>query len=206
MGISFLATHLSIVPTETDSVLSQMTRLITGNGAIYYWVQFFTMMILVLAANTGYQDFPRLSSFLARDGFLPRWMQNRGDRLVYSSGIVVLAVLASVIVVVFGADEIAMLPLYALGVMMSFTLSQAGMVRLMGKVSLVPPGEEVHTHATTIHYEAGWWWKRGVNAVGAMTTGLVFVVLVATKFVEGAWIIAIAIPLIVWMLRSIQTH
>jgi hypothetical protein len=161
---------------------------------------------LVLAANTGYQDFPRLSSFLARDGFLPRWMQNRGDRLVYSSGIVVLAVLASLIVFVFGADEIAMLPLYALGVMMSFTLSQAGMVRLMGKVSRIPPGEELHTEATVIHYEAGWWWKRGLNAIGAATTGLVFIVLVATKFVDGAWIIAIAIPLLVLFLRSIHTH
>lgn len=206
MGISFLATHLSIVPTETDSVLSQMTRLITGNGFIYYWVQFFTMMILVLAANTGYQDFPRLSSFLARDGFLPRWMQNRGDRLVYSSGIVVLAALASIIVIVFGADEIAMLPLYALGVMMSFTLSQAGMVRLMGKVSRIKPGEELHTNATIIHYERGWWWKRGLNAIGAVTTGVVFVVLVATKFADGAWIIAIAIPLLVLFLQSIHKH
>ncbi|MEZ4661447.1 MAG: hypothetical protein R2911_28185 [Caldilineaceae bacterium] len=99
-----------------------------------------------------------------------------------------------------------MLPLYALGVMLSFTLSQAGMVRLMGKVSRVPVGEEMQTGATTIHYEAGWWWKRYVNAVGAVTTGIVFVVLVATKFVEGAWIIAIAIPLIVLMLKSIRNH
>ncbi|MBX3015405.1 MAG: APC family permease [Caldilineaceae bacterium] len=206
LGISFLATHLAIVPTETDSVLSQMTRLVTGGGFLYYWVQFFTMMILVLAANTGYQDFPRLSSFLARDGFLPRWMQNRGDRLVYSSGILVLAFLASLIVLIFQADEIAMLPLYALGVMLSFTLSQAGMVRLMGKVSKVPPEEEFHTGATVIHYERGWWWKRALNTIGAITTGIVFIVLVATKFVDGAWIIALAIPLIVLFLRSIHGH
>ena len=89
LGIAFLATHLAIVPAENDSVLSQMTRLIAGNGILYYWVQFFTMLILVLAANTGYQDFPRLSSFLANDGFLPRWLQNRGSRLFFSSGIVV---------------------------------------------------------------------------------------------------------------------
>lgn len=206
VGISFLATHLAIVPTHTDSVLSQMTRTVSGDGFLYYWVQFFTMMILILAANTGYQDFPRLSSFLARDGFLPRWMQNRGDRLVYSSGILVLALLASLLVLVFQADEIAMLPLYALGVMMSFTLSQAGMVRLMGKVSRVPRGESVQTDWTTIHYEPGWWWKRGVNAVGATATGIVLVVLVATKFVEGAWIIVLAIPLIVWMLSAIHGH
>lgn len=206
LGISFLATHLAIVPTETDSVLSQMTRMVTGGGLLYYWVQFFTMMILILAANTGYQDFPRLSSFLARDGYMPRWMQNRGDRLVYSSGIVVLAGLASIIVVTFGANEIAMLPLYALGVMLSFTLSQAGMVHLMGQVGRVPPGETVETAATVIHYEPGWWWKRGVNAVGAVTTGVVLIVLMATKFMEGAWIIVITIPLLVLLLRSIKAH
>ena len=206
LGISFLATHLAIVPSHDDSLLSQMTRIVSGGGFLYYWVQFFTMMILILAANTGYQDFPRLSSFLAHDGFLPRWMQNRGDRLVYSSGILVLAILSSLLVVLFRADEIAMLPLYALGVMMSFTLSQAGMVVLMGKVSKVPPGREVHTGATTIHYESGWWWKRAVNSVGALTTGIVLLVLIATKFVEGAWIIVLAIPAIVWMLRAINDH
>jgi amino acid transporter len=206
LGISFLATHLSIVPSEEDSVLSQLTRMVAGSGPVYYWVQFFTMMILILAANTGYQDFPRLSSFLARDGYLPRWLQNRGSRLVFSSGILVLAALSSLIVYVFRADEIAMLPLYALGVMLCFTLSQAGMVHLMGRVAKVKPGESVHTGATVIHYESGWWWKRGVNAVGSVTTGLVFVVLVVTKFSEGAWLVAIAIPLIVYMLHSIHKH
>lgn len=206
LGISFLATHLAIVPQAAESVLSQMTHTITNGGFLYYWVQFFTMMILILAANTGYQDFPRLSSFLARDGFMPRWMQNRGDRLVFSSGIVVLAILASILVVVFQADEIAMLPLYALGVMLSFTLSQAGMVHLMGRVGRVPPGETVETGATVIHYERGWRWKRTVNAVGAVTTGVVLVVLMATKFVEGAWIIVLAVPLLILMLRSIKAH
>jgi amino acid transporter len=206
LGISYLATHLAIVPAEGDSVLSQMTRMIAGNGFLYYWVQFFTMMILILAANTGYQDFPRLSSFLANDGFLPRWLQNRGSRLVFSSGILVLALLSATLVVIFRADEIAMLPLYALGVMLCFTLSQAGMVRLMGRVGKTPPGEALHTHATVIHYESGWWWKRGLNAVGAVTTGIVFVVLVVTKFTEGAWLVAIAIPLLVFWLRSIHRH
>jgi amino acid transporter len=206
MGISFLATHLAIVPVSDDSVLSQMTRLVSGNGILYYWVQFFTMMILILAANTGYQDFPRLSSFLARDGFLPRWMQNRGDRLVFSSGILVLTLLSSLLVVIFQADEIAMLPLYALGVMLSFTLSQAGMVVLMGKISRVPRGEEVHTGATTVHFEPGWWWKRGVNAVGAVTTGLVLIVLIATKFVEGAWLIVVTVPALVWLLEAVNKH
>ncbi len=206
IGISFLATHLNLVPNERDSILSQMTRTVTGGGFLYYWVQLFTMLILILAANTGYQDFPRLSSFLAKDGFLPRWLQNRGDRLVYSYGIIVLAIVASAIVVVFDADEIAMLPLYALGVMLSFTLSQAGMVRLMGKVGRVPAGEEVHTGATIIHYEKGWWWKRAVNAVGATATFIVLLVLLATKFLEGAWIIVVAVVLLIWLFRSVKTH
>ena len=206
IGISFLATHLELVPHEGETILSQMTRRITGEGAMYLWVQAFTALILFLAANTGYQDFPRLSSFLARDGFLPRWLQNRGDRLVFSSGIVVLSVLASIIVIIFQANEIAMLPLYALGVMLSFTLSQAGMFRLMGKVGRLEPGESTNTEVTTIHHERGWRWKRALNAVGALTTGIVFVILAATKFVEGAWIVALLIPLLVAMFYAISDH
>ncbi len=206
LGISFLATHLSIIPREEDSVLSQLTRLVAGNGLLYYWVQLFTMLILVLAANTAYQDFPRLSSILAHDGFLPRWMQRLGSRLVFSYGILVLAGFASIIVVVFQANEIAMLPLYALGVMLGFTLSQSGMVKLMGRVGKVQPGETVRTLATEIHYEPGWQWKRAINLVGAITTGIVFIVLMATKFTEGAWLIVVAIPLQVLLFRSIKNH
>lgn len=207
VGISFLATHLNLVPMEEgESVLSQMTRLITGRGFLYIWVQTFTALILFLAANTGYQDFPRLSSFLARDGFLPRWLANRGDRLVFSSGIAVLTVVSSIIVVVFRANEIAMLPLYALGVMLSFTLSQAGMVVLMGKIGRLKPGEKTFTGVTEIHYEPGWRWKRAVNFVGAVTTGIVFLILVATKFMEGAWIVAVLIPLLVAMFYTIHRH
>lgn len=206
-GITFLATRLHLVPVEEgESILSQMTRAITGGGFLYYWVQFFTMMILILAANTGYQDFPRLSSFLARDGFMPRWMQNRGDRLVYNAGIIVLAVVSSIIVVIFQADEIGMLPLYALGVMLSFTLSQTSMARLMGRIAHLKPGETMETLVTTIHYETGVWWKRPLNAIGAIVTGIVFLVLLATKFTEGAWAVAIAIPLLVLMFRAINNH
>ncbi|MBI3159569.1 MAG: APC family permease [Chloroflexi bacterium] len=206
LGISFLATHLNLVPSHTDSILSQLARTVSGSGLLYYWVQFFTMMILILAANTGYQDFPRLSSFLAKDGFMPRWMTNRGDRLVFNGGILTLALVAAVIVIIFRADEIAMLPLYALGVMLSFTLSQAGMVRLMGKISKLKPGESLKTLATTVHHESGWWWKQLVNAFGSLVTLVVFLVLVATKFLEGAWAIALAIPLLVWLFRSIHKH
>lgn len=205
-GITFLATHLDLVPLESESILSQLARTVSGGGVIYYWVQFFTMMILVLAANTGYQDFPRLSSFLAADGFMPRWMQNRGDRLVYNAGIVTLALIAGVIVVVFQADEIRMLPLYALGVMLSFTLSQFGMVRLMGRIRGLKPGETLKTRVTTIHHESGWWWKRGLNFVGGVTTAIVLIILTATKFIEGAWVVVLTIPLLVWTFRSINRH
>ncbi len=207
IGITFLSTRMHLVPVEHgESILSQMTRQITGDGILYYWVQIFTALILFLAANTGYQDFPRLSSFLAKDGFMPRWMQNRGDRLVYSSGIVVLAVISSIIVIAFHADEIAMLPLYALGVMLSFTLSQAGMSRLMGKVGRLKPGETAYTENTQIHYERTWRWKQALNVVGSITTGVVFIILVATKFVDGAWLVALAIPLLVAMFNVIHKH
>lgn len=206
IGISFLATHLHLIPRETETILSQLARAVTGGGFLYYWVQLFTMLILVLAANTAYQDFPRLSMFLARDGFMPRWMQSRGDRLVYSAGIVVLASLAAIATIVFDANEIKMLPLYALGVMTSFTLSQAGMFRLMGKVAKILPGEEMHTGATIIHYERGWWWKRGLNAVGSVVTFVVLIILVVTKFIEGAWIVVLAIPLIIRLFKTIKRH
>ena len=206
LGISFLATHLQVIPNPMDSVLSQLSRQVAGDGFLYYWIQIFTMLILILAANTGYQDFPRLSSILAKDGYLPRWLQNRGDRLVFSSGIMVLSLLAAAIIYIFRADEIAMLPLYALGVMMSFTLSQAGMSRLMGKVGRVPPGEEVRTGATVIHYEGGWRWKRALNFVGAVTTGVVLIILIATKLLEGAWAVVLGATLLVMMLRGVKKH
>ena len=206
LGITFLATHLLLVPEEAESILSQMTRQVTGGGFLYYWVQVFTALILFLAANTGYQDFPRLSYFLARDGFLPRWMQNRGDRLVFSSGIVVLALSASLLVIIFQADEIAMLPLYALGVMLSFSLSQTGMFRLMGKISHLKPGESIHTNVTEIHYERLVTAKRALNALGAVVTFVVFIILTATKFMEGAWVVVLLIPLLVTAFFSINRH
>ncbi len=207
VGITFLATHMHLVPSEYgESILSQMTRATTGSGFMYYWVQIFTALILFLAANTGFQDFPRLSSFLAKDGFMPRWMQNRGDRLVYSSGILVLAAISSIIVIIFQASEIAMLPLYALGVMLAFTLSQAGMSRLMTKISKLKPGETSHTGVTQIHFESGWRWKKTVNIIGSFTTGVVFLILLATKFVDGAWIIALAIPALVFLFFKIHQH
>jgi amino acid transporter len=205
-GISFLSTHIGLIPLEENSVLSQMTFTVTGGGPLYYWVQIFTAGILFLAANTGYQDFPRLSAFLAADNFLPRWLRNRGDRLVYSYGIILLALLASLVVVLFQADEIAMLPLYALGVMLCFCLSQAGMAHLMGRIGRLKAGETLDTGITTVHHEDGWWWKFGLNIIGSITTGIVLVILVVTKFLEGAWLVALAIPLLVIFFSGIEGH
>jgi amino acid transporter len=206
VGITFLSTHLYLIPSHSESILSQMTRSITGGSFLYYWVQFFTAMILFLAANTAYQDFPRLSSFLARDNFLPRWMENRGDRLVFSSGILVLAVVSSLIVIAFDANEIAMLPLYALGVMLTFSVSQTGMFHLMGRIAHLKPGEKMRTLVTEIHYEAGAKYKRIVNAIGALVTFVVFIILLSTKFREGAWIVALVIPCLIALFLSIHRH
>jgi amino acid transporter len=206
IGITFLATHLQLVPEETDSILSQLTRRATGTGFIYYWVQFFTAGILFLAANTGFQDFPRLSFFLARDNFLPRWLQIRGDRLVYSAGITTLTLLAGLLIIAFQANEIAMLPLYALGVMLGFSLSQTGMFKLMGKIKHLKPGEKLKTLVTEVHFERHTGWKRAVNALGAALTFVVFLVLLITKFVDGAWIVAILIPLLVTLFFTINHH
>lgn len=206
LGITYLATHLAIVPSHTESVLSQLTRLIAGRGFLYFWVQAFTMTVLILAANTGFQAFPQLGSFMAHDGYLPRWMQNRGDRLVFSSGILVLASVSSAIVVAFQADEIAMLPLYALGVMLSFSLSQAGMFRLMGRIAGLSPGETLQTERTEVSYTRGVWWKRPLNGVGAIVTFVVFLVLTTTKFLEGAWIVVVAIPLLVGVFLEVNRH
>jgi amino acid transporter len=206
IGISFLATHLHLIPNERESILSQLARTITGGGPFYFFVQACTMLILVLAANTAYQDFPRLSAFLASDGFLPRWMTLLGDRLVYSRGIGVLALMSSLLIVIFDGDEIRLLPLYALGVFVSFTLSQAGMVVFWSKVADLKPGERLDTGVTTLHYEQHVFWKRLPSLIGGMLTGIVLVILAITKFLEGAWIIVLALPLMVLLFRSIRNH
>lgn len=206
VGISYLASKIHLIPSENETILSQLTRTVVGDGVLYYWVQTFTMLILVLAANTGFQDFPRLSSYLARDGFMPRWMQHRGERLVYDVGIVTLAIFSIFIVLLFHADEIAMLPLYALGVMLSFSLSQLSMGRLMGRIAHLKPGERLRTSVTEVHYETGIAWKRVMNFVGATATTIVLVALTVTKFVEGAWIVVIALGVLVVLFRFIKKH
>jgi amino acid transporter len=197
LGISFLATHISgiTVNGEERSVVAQIANAVFGKGVMFYCVQFFTMGILILAANTSYQDFPRLASILARDRFLPRQFTNRGDRLVFSNGVILLAAFASILLYVFSADVNRLIQLYVVGVFTSFTLSQTGMVR-----HWLREGRKGHEAAR------GWRRAMAINGVGAVATALVLVVVTYTKFAEGAWIVIAAMPLVVGMFYSIHSH
>jgi amino acid transporter len=189
LGVSWLAQQYAVMPAQNETVLSQLGRHIFGLGKVYFAFQYATFAILVLAANTAFADFPRLASILASEKFMPRQLAARGDRLAFSNGIVMLALVAMLLVWIFHAQTTALIPLYAIGVFVCFTLSQAGMVR----------------HWFTTH-EAGWKWKATLNGMGAVATGIVSIVQVVTKFTSGAWIVVVLIPLIILLLRAIHEH
>ena len=195
LGISFLASRMHVTVSDERSVVAQIAHAVFGGGFFFYVVQIFTTAILVLAANTSYQDFPRLSAILARDRFLPRQFANRGDRLVFSNGVVVLTALACLLIVVFNADLTRLIQLYVVGVFTSFTLSQTGMVRHWLKEKRKGPN-------------AGRGWRRSIviNGIGATATLVVLVVVTYTKFKHGAWIVIAAMPFIVMMFLSIHRH
>jgi len=193
VGISFLAWKVHPIPSSTETVLSQITRAVMGQGAVgnvaFFIVQAMTMLILVLAANTSFADFPRLASFHAHDHFLPTPLTRRGRRLVFANGIVVLAGLATLVTVIFNASVPHLIPLYAIGVFTSFTLSQGGMAKR--HLTLKEPG-----------------WKHGlwINGAGAVATLIVGIVIAVTKFTHGAWIIMIVVPVTVAMLVRVNKH
>ena len=191
LGVSILATHLKPYRGELDPTgIALMAQHVYGGTGVLFWItQIATFAILILAANTAYADFPRLASIIGRDGFIPRQFANQGDRLVYSNGIVFLSLIASGLIVAFGGNVSKLIPLYAFGVFTGFTLSQAGMV--------------VHHRRLQ---EAGWKWKLAVNAVGAVTTGVIAAVVVISKFTQGAWIPAVVIPSVVLLFRAIKRH
>ncbi len=189
LGITFLAHHFMVLPREGETVVSQIARIVFDGSPVYYLVQFATALILLLAANTSYSDFPRLSMWMARDGFLPRQFANLGDRLVYSNGIIALGFLASLLIILFGASTHALIPLYAVGVFISFTLSQTSMVRRW--FTLRTPG---------------WQIRAFFNGIGALATGIVLVVIAGTKFIHGAWIVLALIPVLVRMFLAIREH
>lgn len=189
MGISWMAYHYGILAKEDETVVSQLARLTFGTGAVYYMVQMATMLLLVLAANSAFAGFPQLSSILARDGFMPHQMASFGDRLVFSNGIFILGFFACLLLVIFRGDTHALIPLYAIGVFVSFTLSQAGMVlRWLRKKG------------------PHWRTKLIVNGMGAVTTGIATVIIASTKFVHGAWIVFVLVALLIMMFRSIRSH
>jgi amino acid transporter len=189
LGITFLAYDFGITPHPEETVVSQLARHIFGSGVLYYEIQAVTMLILLLGANTSFADFPRLSFFLARDRFIPRQFATQGDRLVFSNGILILGGVAAALLMVFSGDTHALIPLYAVGVFLSFTLSQASMVRRWLRLR-----------------EEGWWWRWWFSAIGAMVTGLVMITLAVTKFTQGAWIVILLIPLLVAVFMLVHRH
>jgi len=189
LGTTALASLLEVVPREEETVVSQLARHVFGGGPAYYYVQAVSMVILILAANTAFADFPRLAFFMARDGYLPRQFSNRGDRLVFSNGVLMLGLAAALLVVLFHGSTHALIPLYAVGVFTSFTLSQSSMVRRWWRTR-----------------PAGWAWRAAVSGAGAMTTGLVLLVVAATKFVDGAWIVVLLLTGLVAVFATIKRH
>jgi hypothetical protein len=189
VGITFLVYTFHITPVAGETTNSQLARHVFGLSPFYYLLQGVTTLILVLAANTSFADFPRVASFLARDGFVPRQFANRGDRLAYSNGILILTVLSVGLLVVFHGDTHALIPLYAVGVFLSFTLKQASMVRYWVR-----------------RRQPGWIAGVSVQTVGATVTGLVMIVIAVTKFTHGAWIVVVLIPLLVVAFVTVRHH
>ena len=190
IGITVLAHVYHVVPNATESGVSQLGRAVFGGkNFAYYLLQTATTLILVLAANTAYADFPRLASIVARDRYLPRQFMNQGDRLAFSNGILILSVFAGVLILAFRGHTQSLLPLYMIGVFVSFTLSQAGMVRHWGKSS----DPQRRTNAL-------------INGFGAVTTGIVLIIVAVTKTLEGAWIVLLLIPIIVAGFKATRRH
>ncbi len=207
LGITFLSGQISAVPSEMETVISQLARTVFGGrNVIYLAIIAGTMVILVMAANTSYAGFPRLSALLGQDGFLPRQLAYRGSRLVYSRGIVALALVACVLIIVFQASVTGLIPLYAIGVFLSFTLSQAGMARRWWKTGRLATGQAIEERGSVLRYERGWPTKMIINGFGALCTTLVTLVFAVTKFRDGAWVVLILIPVLVVGFSAIHRH
>lgn len=207
LGLSFLVAPIQAVPSETETVVSQIARTVYGGrNLLYLGVILGTTIILVLAANTSFAGFPRLSALMATDGFLPRQLAFRGSRLVYSRGILALAGFASVLIILFQASVTSLIPLYAIGVFLSFTLSQGGMARRWRKSGKLDHGVEIKEVGSTLRFDPSWRIKMVVNAIGAFLTFCVMWVFAITKFRDGAWLVVIIIPLLVFMLAAVHRH
>ena len=207
LGISYLAKEVGVIPAESETVISQLARTIfAGRGTLYLMLIGATTVILIMAANTAFADFPRLGALVAKDGFLPRQLTYRGSRLVYSSGIVTLATIASIILIIFKASVTRLIPLYAIGVFLSFTLSQAGMALRWHKIGKLKPGEEKSERGSTLHFVKDWRIKMLINGFGAICSAIVMLVFAVTKFYDGAYVVLILIPLLVGIFWGIHNH
>jgi amino acid transporter len=207
LGISFLAHQITVIPAESETLISQLGRTILGGRSILYLAMITsTTVILMMAANTAFADFPRLSALAAADGFLPRQFTYRGSRLVYSRGIVALGLIASLLIILFQASVTLLIPLYAIGVFLSFTLSQGGMARRWWKSGQLKPGTELRERGSVLHHDRQWISKMIVNGFGAVCTAVVSMVFAITKFTDGAYIVVILIPLLVLIFFAIHRH
>ena len=207
LGISYLTGHIGAVFSEEETIISQLARTIYGGrGLPYIGLIWGTTVILIMAANTAFADFPRLGALHAGDGFLPKQLTFRGSRLVYSNGIITLSIIASLLIIIFQASVTRLIPLYAIGVFLSFTLSQTGMARRWWKIGHLKEGQEIVEPGSTLRYTEGWRFKMFVNGFGALCTGVVMVVFAATKFREGAWVVLLLTPILVTIFFTIHHH
>lgn len=207
LGISYLAKEIGVIPSESETVISQLARTVFGGrGTLYLMLIGATTVILIMAANTAFADFPRLGALVAKDGFLPRQLNYRGSRLVYSRGIIALAGIASIILIIFNASVTRLIPLYAIGVFLSFTLSQGGMALRWYKIGKLKPGEEKVEQGSTLRFIKDWPIKMIVNGFGSFCTVIVMMVFAATKFRDGAWVVLILIPALVAAFWAIHIH
>ncbi len=213
LGITFLANKIQAIPSHSETVISQLGRTVFGDGhPLYFVVTAGTALILLMAANTSYADFPRLAALQAGDGFLPRQLTLRGSRLVFSWGILVLAASASLLVIIANASVTALIPLYAVGVFLCFTISQAGMVvhqwRIgkMQREGILVPGGTVKGLEADIPYDPHWRQHMVISAIGAVCTFVVMLVFAITKFTSGAWFIVVLIPVLVFVFFQIHAH
>ncbi len=189
IGISFLIMHYHILPVENVTALSQLAENIFGRNGFYFYIQITTMLVLYLAANTAYNGLPVLMSIVARDGYMPRYLATRGERLTFSNGIILLTVAAATLITVFNGRTDQLISLYAIGVFVSFTIAQTGMI--------------VHWRT---HRGTGWVLKAFLNGLGAVATGLVVLVITITKFLYGAWIVLVFVPIMVYFFKQIKAH
>jgi amino acid transporter len=206
LSITFLANQIEARFSLTETVISQLGRTIWGQGTMWYVLLGGTTLILIMAANTSFADFPRLGALQAGDGFLPRQLTYRGSRLVYSYGIAALASFASLLIIAFQAETTALIPLYAIGVFLSFTISQTGMALRWWKSGHLKPGQEIVEKGSTVRFDPKWKQKLALNGFGGALTFVVMIVFAVTKFRDGAWIVVFLIPTLVLIFFRIHQH